>query len=981
MSIIFIDDILFNDNLEERTIRYGNCILFLVLSGLSILSSLVYLYFYFIIPYYQNSSNSLSLYLSIFHLISNIFYFIIFFEFYFFDHLELSFSIKIISMFNPLIIFCIYYWSVCLTHNLYVTLYNYIHNINKRIKFYKYLLFIISLIFYIFVLLNIHYNNNRIMSKNFYLITNYKDSFIDFFYVCGLLMIIYIIIKLYYVLNKKEDFISINEYQENQERKEKVKNIFNLVIKINISFIIYFLITFTPTNIVIIFKYIFGYTNMNTYFIDFMTILLICFSGTFIFCIILLHPLMRSFLINFIFFNKEYIEKYKEHLLNEKQLNESFISNTLNESIYNESFSENKLSINKNYKKSKNIKITPTSFSFGKMAIEQKLNRTESYNIKKSEYSSMLIKKENNSGFFEMNNLKVEGNIDNYSNSNLNKLEELYYLEKDENIEDNKNNNINESPKKNITSSDTNSIETNKKEKERNISSNSQNTSQERTISGNNQITRRKRNNSLFLKSFKGLEIKDNINNIRQNNISTIGNNTIMRQKTMNVKDNFFSKNKIRNRLRGSFRKKKEMKNLLNIRANSSSSGYFQKKFQINSNKIRSISRIKEASLLNEEISSFAMMNYHLEINDNITRLIAISLAINDCRIYDDIKEYKKYYKTTIPWENKDFYKERTLFKEYNEKNIPSWIGLQNDNRFNNIQFKILSFCPFVFHHIRLIDNISIDDILSSLDPINNLKKIKSMKVTGGRGSNCIFNTWDKKMIVKTVDTTERRILVEKMIVDYHCLMKESVSLLSRIYGIFKIELKDKGSINVMIQRNMNDLPAQTKLLTFDFKGSTVDRQSISNDDIKLSKQELLNKYKNIVLKDLDLKIIGMNFVIDFNDWQKLMSVIDSDSMFLQNYEVTDYSLLIFVHKYRKEDIIKNKDCSRIIQSKNNKYIFNFSIIDFLGPFNFEKKGEKLAKELVGYIKKLKDTNFSVLDPNRYATRFRNFAKKIIIDG
>ena len=61
MSIIFIDDILFNDNGEERTIRYGNCILFLVLNGISILSGLIYLYFYFIIPYYQNSSNSLSL--------------------------------------------------------------------------------------------------------------------------------------------------------------------------------------------------------------------------------------------------------------------------------------------------------------------------------------------------------------------------------------------------------------------------------------------------------------------------------------------------------------------------------------------------------------------------------------------------------------------------------------------------------------------------------------------------------------------------------------------------------------------------------------------------------------------------------------------------------------------------------------------------------------------------------------------------------
>ena len=374
-------------------------------------------------------------------------------------------------------------------------------------------------------------------------------------------------------------------------------------------------------------------------------------------------------------------------------------------------------------------------------------------------------------------------------------------------------------------------------------------------------------------------------------------------------------------------------------------------------------------------------MNYHLEMNDNLTRLIAISIAINECRIYDDIKEYKKYYSSTIPWDNKDFYKERTLFKEYNEKTIPSWIGIKNEARFNNIQFKILSFCPFVFHHIRLMDNISIDDILSSLDPINNMKKIKSMKVTGGRGSNCIINTWDKKIIVKTVNKTERQILVEKMIVDYHCLMKESKSLLSRIYGIFKIELKDKGSINVMIQRNMNDLPIKTKLLTFDFKGSTVDRQSIAEEDVKLNKQELLNKYKNIVLKDIDLGIIDMKFVIDYNNWQKIMSVIDSDSMFLQNYEVTDYSLLIFVHKYRKEDMINNKKCSRIIPSKDNKYIFNFAIIDFLGPFNFEKKGEKLAKELVGYIKKLKDTNFSVLDPNRYGTRFRNFAKKIIIDG
>ena len=389
----------------------------------------------------------------------------------------------------------------------------------------------------------------------------------------------------------------------------------------------------------------------------------------------------------------------------------------------------------------------------------------------------------------------------------------------------------------------------------------------------------------------------------------------------------------------------------------------------------------KPQLVLEEEISSFDLMNFHFEMSDNLIRLIAISISINDCRIYDEIEGYKKYYKSTIPWENKNFYKEVSTFKEYNEKTIPNWLHLNDALKFNNIEFKILSFCPFVFHHIRLMDNISINDILESLDPIKNMKKIKKRKVSGGRGDNSIIYSWDKKFIVKTTETIERKIFVEKMIIDYHCLMKESRSLLSRIYGVFKIELKDKGSIDVIIQRNMNDLPKDTKLLTFDFKGSTVDRQSISKEDMKKSKDELMNKYKNIVLKDIDLGIINMEIVLNYDDWQKFTSVIDSDSMFLQNYEVTDYSLVVFIHKYRKEDWEKNKHCSRIFESKDKKYLYCFSIVDFLGPFNFGKKGEKLAKELVGYIKKLKDTNFSVLDPDRYGKRFRNFVKRSILDG
>ena len=97
MSIVLIDNVLFNDNLEERTIRYNNCIVFLILNGTSMFFGLFYLYIYFMIPKYNNISNSLSFFLSLFHLISNSFYFIIFFELYLYEQNFLSLTIKIIQ--------------------------------------------------------------------------------------------------------------------------------------------------------------------------------------------------------------------------------------------------------------------------------------------------------------------------------------------------------------------------------------------------------------------------------------------------------------------------------------------------------------------------------------------------------------------------------------------------------------------------------------------------------------------------------------------------------------------------------------------------------------------------------------------------------------------------------------------------------------------------------------------------------------------
>ena len=1002
MSIILIDDVLFNDNNEQRKIRYNNCIFFLVLNGISIFSGIFYLYFYFIIPYYQNSSNSLSLFLNIFHLISNSFYFIIFFELYIYEPTILSLTIKIITMFNPLIILCIYYWTACITHNLYVTYYNYSHNMDKRIKMYKYLLFIISIILYIYTLFNIQYNDSQLLSKSFTFISNYSTSFIDFFYICGIFIILYIIIKLYYVINKKEDFISVHEYQENEERNKKIKNIFNSVIARNISFVCYFLITFTPANILMLFKYFLGKSKIHSYFIDYMVIMLISFNGSFLFIVRLFDQLMRSFIINLLLFNREFISKYEENLLKEKGFNESLIETD------NESFSTRKSQVRyfppiNNYHKLISVPIK-------KLNSEKNLYCYEFNNpVKKFSHTSDLNRDLNQCEKYEMNVLNINNNNNNnkkYAEDYIKKISEK--TEDKENDIENENENENESNSslfKSNNQSEQKSIKSiykeiidekgseSEKESEKEIDNNITNI---KTINVLEDKDKNSQNNSYF--RINSTESNDKFREQSQDKDSICNNNNIFTRIRSNTichtqaYDQIMVNraNKISNRNKNSlfitsFRRKKNNNsnndnNKPNTRANSSTTHTFKRKFLPQTAKKRRSASKTSDFLYHEEISSFALMNFHLEINENLLRLIAISISLNECRIYDNVKEYKKYYTSTIPWENKDFYKEKTLFKEYNNENFPTWLGIENDARFNGIQFKIMSFCPFVFHHIRYIDNISIDDILLSLDPIRNIKKIKEMKVSGGRGNNSLTSTWDKKIIVKTINEDERQILIDKMIIDYHCLMNESKSILSRIYGLFRLELRDKGCINVIIQRNMNELPLETKLLTFDFKGSTVDRQTIDKNDVDLGLEKIITKYKNKVLKDIDLGIVGLKFSLNSEDCKKLNEIIDKDSIFLENLEVTDYSLVVFIHKNRLKEKIHNKGCSRIIESKDGKYLFNFAIVDFLGTFNIEKKGEKLAKSLVGYIKKLKDTNFSVLDPFNYGVRFRNFCKTIIID-
>jgi hypothetical protein len=240
--------------------------------------------------------------------------------------------------------------------------------------------------------------------------------------------------------------------------------------------------------------------------------------------------------------------------------------------------------------------------------------------------------------------------------------------------------------------------------------------------------------------------------------------------------------------------------------------------------------------------------------------------------------------------------------------------------------------------------------------------------------------SWDKKLIIKTISKNEKYNFIHKMLEEYHYRMRDTKSILSHIYGVFKIKIGNKES-NVILQRNMNDLFLKSNILTFDLNGETsTDRQTIKPGDKNLKQNLLFKKYKYMILKDNDLKITKMEIELNPYDGKNILLSICNDSIFLQKYNVIDYSLLIFVNKYNKKNFEKHLGNPRIMPDYHKKYIFNFSIVDYLDTYNFEKKSSKLVTNLVGSVLKVPlDNNFSTEDPQIYGINFRKFAKKIII--
>lgn len=104
------------------------------------------------------------------------------------------------------------------------------------------------------------------------------------------------------------------------------------------------------------------------------------------------------------------------------------------------------------------------------------------------------------------------------------------------------------------------------------------------------------------------------------------------------------------------------------------------------------------------------------------------------------------------------------------------------------------------------------------------MKKIlENSENKGGNSGSFFYFTPDKRFIIKSLNSEEKNVLIGPFLNEY--VENLTHSLLSRIYGVFKIRIGKQYSVYLMIMGSI--IPPDAKIrAVFDIKGSVKDRRS-----------------------------------------------------------------------------------------------------------------------------------------------------------
>jgi hypothetical protein len=248
------------------------------------------------------------------------------------QHFKLSFSennkrkidktdtiMYLISLTSPLALFITYFFNACIAHNLFITFYTYKNKFDERMSLYKLLALIggIGTLILSFV-----FNNNTNVKSVKFTVSYYSHVFTAVFYFIGGIMMIYMVLKLIYIINHRKT--SMLAYLSQSDEADTKNDLVSLFVKRHLTFVFSFFCCYLPNNIIFLLQIFMSYKicdRCNNYSIF---IYLMSLSCTFSFAIKLSEPYMQKYLkviFKFMFQNSQGEARNKNEITEEDYAN------------------------------------------------------------------------------------------------------------------------------------------------------------------------------------------------------------------------------------------------------------------------------------------------------------------------------------------------------------------------------------------------------------------------------------------------------------------------------------------------------------------------------------------------------------------------------------------------------------------------------------------------------------------------------------
>jgi len=265
---------------------------------------------------------------------------------------------------------------------------------------------------------------------------------------------------------------------------------------------------------------------------------------------------------------------------------------------------------------------------------------------------------------------------------------------------------------------------------------------------------------------------------------------------------------------------------------------------------------------------------------------------------------------------------------------------------FGKIRSEMVAYCPEVFDRLRAVHDLTLEEISQAFSTGNKLCKGE------GKSMAHFMISKDKRFCMKTINSSEREVLL-KMLPSYfeHVMKYSETTLLCRMLGLFRLRY---GGVDtfflLMLNISRQDVSCRRVVKSFDLKGSLRSRR------VRVGEKRSVMKDINWVEQKMCVDVLASRSTL-------ILEQLQRDARFLEKCGIMDYSLLVIIYDDDRRSYLKRvscflRRCFRVRSKgeigvpiersgqRNGTRTYRLGIIDILQNYNSWKSAENRIKSI-----------------------------------